>query len=302
MMHNESLVLGTVGAQSIRLTPPTVRSSLQHAEGIAASLGTCDAESSLAAYWSLATRIQQWQQIVDRIGLLTARKACFVEIGSGMGLFVLTGKALGFDIVGVESSSNRYESSLGIARSLFHDNDMPLSMVQSYSETLALPSAAFDLVASFQTFEHVTDLRQTLQEIRRILKPGGLLFAQAPNYRSLYEAHYGVLVPLGLGKSWVHRYLRLRGRPTDFLAHIQWLSPQALRTMFEEVGFSSVEITPISAPANSSEQLTASLLPLPFVSRRGALSLRIAYVLARLLKKLRLGSELYPQLQIWATV
>jgi SAM-dependent methyltransferase len=219
-----------------------------------------------------------------------------------MGLFVLTGKALGFDVVGIESSSHRYESSLRIARSLFDDNDLPLTMVQSYSEALALPSAAFDIVASFQTFEHVADLRQTLGEIRRILKPGGLLFAQAPNYHSFYEAHYGVLVPLFLGKPWVKRYLWCRGRPTDFLAHLQWLSPQALQTLLSEVGFSSIEITPITAPLARSEKLSATLHPLPFKSRRGTLSLRIAYVLARVLKDLRLDSRLYPQLQIWATV
>ncbi|MDP9314544.1 MAG: class I SAM-dependent methyltransferase [Chloroflexota bacterium] len=301
MIYNKRSLLGIVGSQPISLPPATLWASFEHARRIAASLGSHDPESSLAAYWSFSTRIQQWQQIIDRVTLAKAGQLRFVEVGSGMGLFVLTGKALGFDVVGVESSTNRYESSLGIARSLFQANALPLTLIQAYSETLPLPSASVDVVASFQTFEHVAELRNTLSEIRRILKPGGLLFAQAPNYRSFYEAHYGIFAPLALGKSWLKLYLRLRGRPTEFLAHLQWLSPAALRTMARDVGFSSIEIMPIPGPGDSTEKLPTVPFSSPFKSRRGSVSLRLAYLLARLFKVLRVDSELYPQLQIWAT-
>jgi SAM-dependent methyltransferase len=173
--------------------------------------------------------------------------------------------------------------------------------VQAYSETLPLPDASVDLVTSFQTLEHVGDLRQTLREIRRILKPGGRFFAQAPNYTSFYEVHYGVLAPLALGKAPVRQILRLYRRPTAFLQHLQWLDPASLREILCEVGFSRATVAPISAVPSSCEPLPAAVEQLRFRSRRGRLAGRIANRLARAYHVLGISADRYTQLEIWAT-
>jgi SAM-dependent methyltransferase len=295
------LQLGTVGSLALRLPPAVLRASFEHASLIAASLGSDEAESSLAGYWSLADRVHQWQRIVDAIGFAQVRQSLCVEVGSGMGLFTLTGTALGVRVVGVESSSDRYAASINIARALFFAHGLFPPIVQAYSEALPLPDASVDLVTSFQTLEHVDDLWQTLREIRRILKPGGRFFAQAPNYTSFYEVHYGVLVPLALGKAPVRQILRLHSRPTAFLEHLQWLSPARLREMLREVGFSAATVGPISAAPIGSAPLPAAVAQLPFRARRGTLAGRIANRLSGAYHAFGISADRYTQLEIWAT-
>src|SRR5262249_53873935 len=120
-----NLPLGKVKTRSLQISPATLQASFQHAQGIATDLGSRAALSSVAAYWSLDSRIQQWQTIVDRLGEERATASQIVEVGSGMGLFVLLGVALGFRALGIEASTDRYRRSLRIACALFQDNQLP---------------------------------------------------------------------------------------------------------------------------------------------------------------------------------
>ena len=53
-------------------------------------------------------------------------------------------------------------------------------------EGLALPfdSDSFDVVVNWHVLEHVEDVRKTLREWRRVLKPGGILFLETPDAAS----------------------------------------------------------------------------------------------------------------------
>ncbi len=69
-----------------------------------------------------------------------------------------------------------------------------LGMVSDGSR-LPLRSASVDCVVSFEVLEHVADERETLQEIRRVLKPGGRLVVSVPNKWWIFETH-GADLPL----------------------------------------------------------------------------------------------------------
>ena len=60
---------------------------------------------------------------------------------------------------------------------------------------LPLPDACADVVTSFTVLEHVADERAVLREMRRVLKPGGLLVVTVPNRWWLFETH-GADLPL----------------------------------------------------------------------------------------------------------
>ena len=62
------------------------------------------------------------------------------------------------------------------------------------------PDAAFDLVISNQVFEHVPDLDAVLDEIRRVLKPGGILLFLFPDRSVWREGHCGVPLLHRFGK------------------------------------------------------------------------------------------------------
>jgi SAM-dependent methyltransferase len=50
---------------------------------------------------------------------------------------------------------------------------------------LNFPDEYFDVVYAAQVFEHLPQPREELTELRRILRPGGLLYVDVPNYRCL---------------------------------------------------------------------------------------------------------------------
>ncbi len=54
------------------------------------------------------------------------------------------------------------------------------SLAMSFKEN------SFDVVVAFEVFEHLTDWRTFLSEIKRVLKPGGLLYISTPN-KTLYS-------------------------------------------------------------------------------------------------------------------
>lgn len=56
-------------------------------------------------------------------------------------------------------------------------------------EDLPFPDGSFDSVAMFDVLEHVVDDREAMEEARRILKPGGLLFASVPLHPELWSKH-----------------------------------------------------------------------------------------------------------------
>lgn len=66
---------------------------------------------------------------------------------------------------------------LAVARG--HGRDL---VVQGDATRLPFPDGSFDAVVCSETLEHIPDDRSAVDEIRRVLRPGGLLFLTVPNY------------------------------------------------------------------------------------------------------------------------
>jgi len=63
------------------------------------------------------------------------------------------------------------------------------AVVQARAERLPYGPAAFDLVLSHEVIEHVPDDRLAVEEIVRVLRPGGRLVLFAPNRGYPFETH-----------------------------------------------------------------------------------------------------------------
>lgn len=70
-------------------------------------------------------------------------------------------------------------------------SDLPVSALAYQGDAQVLPFAdnSFDAVAAHHMLYHVTDLNATLQEIQRILKPGGWLCAATNGFRHMQELY-----------------------------------------------------------------------------------------------------------------
>jgi SAM-dependent methyltransferase len=66
-------------------------------------------------------------------------------------------------------------------------------LVGAAAERLPFRSEALDLVSAFDVLEHLDDDVEGLEEIRRILRPQGVLVVAVPAYRFLWSEHDEVL-------------------------------------------------------------------------------------------------------------
>lgn len=83
-------------------------------------------------------------------------------------------------IVGLETSSEKVKIAQNSVKHLCKDSR--LSFKVGFGESLPFPNESFDIILSYDVFEHVQDLNLVLKECFRVLKPGGKLFALFPPY------------------------------------------------------------------------------------------------------------------------
>ena len=96
-----------------------------------------------------------------------------LEIGSGRGALLRHMLRLGWTAQGVEASADR------IAEGRALHGDLPITRVAGVM--LPFQDASFDVVLSFDVFEHIRDSDGHLREVARVLVPGGRYLLQTPN-------------------------------------------------------------------------------------------------------------------------
>ena len=77
---------------------------------------------------------------------------------------------------------------------------------------LSFPESTFDVVVCTQIYEHVPDAQTMINEIFRILKPGGVCYFAAGNRLNIIEPHYKLPFLSVLPRPLAHIYLKLAGK------------------------------------------------------------------------------------------
>jgi SAM-dependent methyltransferase len=160
-----------------------------------------------------------------------------LEVGSGYGMFVATARRkFGLDAYGVEPGE-QFLGTLDLSRRLLRLFDLPAdAIVQGTGEAIPFPDGQFDIVYSCNVLEHVADPAQVLAESLRVLRRGGMLVVNVPNYGSWWEGHYGVLFLPHCPKWLFKAMMRAIGRDPAFIDTLQfvtyarlqaWLAPHA---------------------------------------------------------------------------
>ena len=80
---------------------------------------------------------------------------------------------------------------------------------------LPFDDASFDLIACVEGIEHVVDRHKTLRELRRVLKPGGVMLITTPNLLSLRARFAYAFAGQRAFKSYIDEHTSVWGRSAD---------------------------------------------------------------------------------------
>lgn len=135
-----------------------------------------------------------------------------LDIGAATGILLSVFKDKGWEVWGVEPSG-----SAKVARK------KGFKVMQSEFEKARLPKNYFDVVILNHTLEHLKNPIEVLKKVRTVLKKGGIVYVDVPNFDSLSS--------------------RIRGKGWAYLLedeHLYHFTPETLKKIFGKAGFKTV--------------------------------------------------------------
>ena len=113
---------------------------------------------------------------------------------------------------------------------------------------LEFPDATFDVALFANVFEHIPpgERDASLQEIYRVLKPGGVVVGQLPNPYFLIESHSRLPFMGWLPPKWQHRYWKLA--PVSWDLDFYVVTMKHLKLSAEPAGFDVVHVRNFNYP------------------------------------------------------
>jgi 2-polyprenyl-3-methyl-5-hydroxy-6-metoxy-1,4-benzoquinol methylase len=112
------------------------------------------------------------------ISRYSSHKGQLLDIGCGTGDFLLKAQQEGWKVSGIEPNPQ--------ARTLAKDKGLE---VHDASYMSGLKPQSYELITLWHVLEHLPNLKEQIQHLTTLLKPGGLLVVAVPNFKS-YDAQY----------------------------------------------------------------------------------------------------------------
>jgi len=143
-------------------------------------------------------------------------RGSLLDVGCGYGFFLHEMKCRGWDVMGIEiSETGRW----------YTETTWDIPVYPAKLETLGLESESVDVVTLFYVIEHVENPPALLEEVRRILKPGGLVLLRWPHSTPIVK----VLGPLSKKLDLYH---------TPY--HLYDFSPATIRMLLRQAHFENI--------------------------------------------------------------
>ncbi|MEU1026011.1 class I SAM-dependent methyltransferase [Streptomyces sp. NPDC005904] len=183
-----------------------------------------------------ARSLRQARILADALGPATTRTATVLDIGSADGTAAATAAPLlaGHRVIGVDWSQDALRRAHArlpyVVRGELTDGGLPFA------------SGAADAVLFSEVIEHLVDPDSALDELRRVLRPGGHLMLSTPNLAAWYNR--GLLLA-GVQPVFSEVSLRgIHGRPgKEVVGHLRLYTARALREFVAASGFEVVRLS-----------------------------------------------------------
>lgn len=138
-----------------------------------------------------------------------------LDIGCGNGDFLINAQEAGWSVLGLEPDS------IAVATALNRGLDVRLGTIN----TLKNESSCFDVITLSHVIEHCHEPRLLMNDINRLLKPGGIVFIDTPNL----EGDGSTL----FGRNW---------RGIEAPRHLVLFNKDSLIKLLSEFGFENIKI------------------------------------------------------------
>lgn len=116
----------------------------------------------------------------QKVSLIKRYKSsgALLDLGAGTGDFLVQAKKQGFVTCGVEPGESARNRAISKGLNL----ETTTASLQDHSQ---------DIITMWHVLEHVPEVGLQIDELRRILKPDGVLIVAVPNFKSFDAEHYG---------------------------------------------------------------------------------------------------------------
>jgi ubiquinone/menaquinone biosynthesis C-methylase UbiE len=182
------------------------------------------AAESIGAFFEPISKVERYTGVHDFLDVSKAYKRAdilgrytslnskkLLEVGSGFGTNLAVWiKCFNVDGYGTEPGGEGFNQGFIASRKVFTANGLDQNRIHNAAgEGLPFDDASFDIVYSANVLEHTANPERVLTESLRVLKKGGLLHMEMPNFLSYFEGHYMVLQPPILWNWMLVRWVQL---------------------------------------------------------------------------------------------
>lgn len=108
--------------------------------------------------------------------LIEDKGDCALDVGAGRGIASYALARDGWQVSALEPDSGELVGTAAI-RSLAHEADLSINVVEGAAEELPFDDNTFDLVYAREVLHHTADLSRVCEQVFRVLKPNGMFIA-----------------------------------------------------------------------------------------------------------------------------
>lgn len=158
--------------------------------------------------------IKRYNEILDQFEPFRKTNK-IIDVGCGLGYFLIEAKKRGWEVHGSEFSSKLIEiceqKNINVQKGKLNEENYP--------------AGSFDIVTSFEVLEHINNPLTDLAGFNYILRKGGLVYITTPNFNSLLrfklKAAYNIIT---------------------YPEHLSYYTPKTLEKVFNKSGFKKIKI------------------------------------------------------------